>query len=226
MTVVAEILEASERVPTTQQIDLFVESLVSAPLRDDRATMEFPFFALQKRPLLTPIIYQDGNVSIRISPGERGIATIWDKDVLIYLSSLINSKSERGEAVSRTVRIAAYDLLRVTRRHTGKNGYQEIYDALSRLRSTTITTDIQSGGERETRGFGWIDSFRILTRESKAGNRVMQGLEITLNDWTFRALVQDRRVPAINPAYFDLTGRLERRLYEISRKPVGLPAAR
>ena len=74
-----------------EQIDLFVESIVAAPLRDDRATMEFPFFALQKRPLLMPILYQDGNVSIRISPGERGIATIWDKDVLIYLSSLINS---------------------------------------------------------------------------------------------------------------------------------------
>ena len=133
--------------------------------------MEFPFFALQKRPLLTPIIYQDGNVSIRISPGERGIATIWDKDVLIYLSSLINAKIERGEEVSRTVRIAAYDMLRVTRRHTGKNGYQEIYDALFRLRSTTITTDIQSGGERETRGFGWIDSFRILTKESKIARR-------------------------------------------------------
>ncbi len=217
-------LEVSTPVPPSQQIDLFVESMVAAPLRDDRATMEFPFFALQKRPLLTPIIYQDGNVSIRISPGERGIATIWDKDVLIYLSSLINSKIECGEEVSRTVRIAAYDMLRVTRRHTGKNGYQEIYDALFRLRSTTITTDIQSGGERETRGFGWIDSFRILTKENKAGNRVMQGLEITLNDWTFRALVKDRRVLAINPAYFDLTGGLERRLYEIARKHVGRQA--
>lgn len=215
---------ASDTVTVGPQIDLFVDSLVSAPLRDDRATMEFPFFALQKRPLLTPIVYQDGNVSIRISPGERGVATIWDKDVLIYLSSLINARIERGETVDRTVRIAAYDMLRVTRRHTGKNGYQEIYDALFRLRSTTITTDIQSGGERETRGFGWIDSFRILTRENKAGSRVMQGLEITLNDWTFRALVKDRRVLAINPAYFDLTGGLERRLYEIARKHVGRQA--
>jgi plasmid replication initiation protein len=211
----------TEVVLAQNQIDLFVESLVAAPLRDDRATMEFPFFALQKRPLLTPITYHDGNVSIRISPGERGVATIWDKDVLIYLSSLINAKIERGEEVSRTVRIAAYDMLRVTKRHTGKNGYQEIYDALFRLRSTTITTDIQSGGERETRGFGWIDSFRILTRERKGGSRVMQGLEITLNDWTFRALVKDRRVLAINPAYFGLTGGLERRLYEIARKHVG-----
>jgi plasmid replication initiation protein len=224
MPVASSELSGSEVVIPGEQIDLFVESMVAAPLRNDRATMEFPFFALQKRPLMTPIIYQDGNVTIRVSPGERGIASIWDKDVLIYLSSLINAKIERGEEVSRTVRIAAYDMLRVTRRHTGKNGYQEIYDALFRLRSTTITTDIQSGGERETRGFGWIDSFRILTKETKAGNKVMQGLEITLNDWTFRALVKDRRVLAINPAYFDLTGGLERRLYEIARKHVGRQA--
>ena len=224
MAVTISMQDSLEPSPTGQQTELFIKTLVSASLRGDRATMEFPFFALQKRPLLTPIIYQDGNVAIRISPGERGIATIWDKDVLIYLSSLINSKIERGEEVSRTVRIAAFDLLRVTRRHTGKNGYQEIYDALFRLRSTTITTDIQSDGERETRGFGWIDSFRILTKENKAGNRVMQGLEITLNDWTFRALVKDRRVLAINPAYFDLTGGLERRLYEIARKHVGRQA--
>ena len=208
-------------VPSGRQIDLFIESLIAAPLRDDRVTMEFPFFALQKRPLQTPLLYQDGNVSIRISPGERGIATIWDKDVLIYLASLINSRIERRELVSRTVQIAAYDLLRVTRRHTGKNAYQEIYDALFRLRSTTITTDIEAGGERETRGFGWIDSFRILTHQTKAGKKVMKGLEITLNDWTFRALVKDRRVLAINPAYFDLTGGLERRLYEVARKHVG-----
>jgi hypothetical protein len=65
-----------------------------------------------------------------------------------------------------------------------------MYDALFRLRSTTITTDIQSGGERETRAFRWIDGFRILTKENKTGSRVMQGPEITLNDWTFRAPVK------------------------------------
>ena len=45
-----------------------------------------------------------------------------------------------------------------------------------------------------------------------------------LNDWTFRALVKDRRILAINPAYLDLTGGLERRLYEIARKHVGRQA--
>ena len=204
-----------------RQIDLFVETLVSAPLRDDRATMEFPFFALQKQPVMQSLVYQDGAVAIRVSPGERGIATIWDKDVLIYLQSLLNGRIERGEPVSRTVQITAHDLLRVTKRHTGKNAYQELYDALFRLRSTTITTDIQSGGRKQARGFGWIDSFELISHETRTGRQVMKALTITLNDWTFRALVEDRRVLAINPAYFELTGGLERRLYELARKHVG-----
>ena len=48
-------------VPPGRQIDLFIESSIAAPLRDDRVTMEFPFFALQKRPLLTPLLYQLGD---------------------------------------------------------------------------------------------------------------------------------------------------------------------
>ena len=82
----ASLSSGSEVVSAGEQIDLFVESLVAAPLRDDRAT-GVSVLRPPERPLLTPITYQDGNVSIRISPGERGIATIWDKDVLIYLSS-------------------------------------------------------------------------------------------------------------------------------------------
>ena len=216
------IMDMSESATTDGgQIDLFLENLVGARLRDDRILMEFPFFSLQKQPLMAPLIYQDGNVSVRVSPGERGIATIWDKDVLIYLTSLINAKIERGEAVSRTLTVAAHDMLRATGRPSGKTAYQEIYDALFRLRSTTITTDIASAGSKEVRGFGWIDSFRILSHTNRAGREVMKGLEITLNDWTFRALVKDRRVLAINPSYFELTRGLERRLYEIARKHCG-----
>jgi hypothetical protein len=40
----------SEVVLAGEQIDLFVESLVSAPLRDDRATMEFPFSPSRSAP--------------------------------------------------------------------------------------------------------------------------------------------------------------------------------
>ena len=203
------------------QVDLYLDSLVSAPLKDDRALMEFPWFSLQKRPRMEPFVYDDGRVQIRVSPGEKGLATIWDKDVLIYVASLLNDRLERGQPVERTVRFAAHDLLKVTGRGTGKRSYELLLDALFRLRSTTIETTIASGDQRERRGFGWIETWRVVERKTESGRRIMAAIEVTLNDWMFRALVQERRVLTINAAYFELEGALERRLYELARKHVG-----
>jgi hypothetical protein len=99
-----------------KQVDLFLDSLINAPFKDDRALMEFPFFSLQKAPRKRPLVYDDGKIKIEIRPGDRGIATIWDKDVLIYLASIINDRIERGLPVERCIRFNAYNLLKVTGR--------------------------------------------------------------------------------------------------------------
>lgn len=204
-----------------KQVDLFLDSLINAPIKDDRALMEFPFFSLQKSPRLRPHIYDDGRVRIEVRPGERGIATIWDKDVLIYLASIINDRIERNLPVDKTVRFSAHNFLAVTGRGSGKRAYELFLDALFRLRSTTILTTIEAGETKERRGFGWIETFRIIERNTKAGKKVMAACEITLNDWMFRAIVQDRRVLTINPGYFQLSMGLKRRLYELARKHCG-----
>lgn len=208
----------------SQQVDLFLDSLINAPVKDDRALMEFPFFSLSKTPRHEPIEYRDANATIRITAGEKGIATIWDKDVLIYIASLINDRVERGLPVDRTIKFAGYDLLRVTRRvkkSAGKTDYEALKDTLFRLRSTTITTDIQSDGDAEDRGFGWISDYRIVRRTDSAGKRVMECVEVVLSDWMYRAIARERRVLTINPDYFELTKGLERRLYELARKHCG-----
>ena len=204
-----------------QQVDLFLDSLVGVPLKDDRALMEFPFFSLQKQPRMDPLVYDDGRTQIKIEPGPKGLATIWDKDVLLYVVSLLNERIERGLAVEHTVRFSAHDLLRVTGRGTGKRSYELLLDALYRLRSTNIVTSIESADLRDRRGFGWIETWRVVERKTVKGRKVMAAIEITLNDWMFRALVQERRVLTINPAYFDLEGGLERRVYELARKHLG-----
>jgi plasmid replication initiation protein len=203
------------------QVDLLLDTIGNVPLKDDRALMEFPFFALEKRPRMEPLVYDDGRVQIRISPGERGMATIWDKDLLIYLASLMNDRLDRGLEVSRTVTFSAHDFLTLTGRGTSNAVYEQFKDTLFRLRSTTITTSILAGDEREERGFGWVDNFRIVRKELRSGRKVMSGIEVTLNDWMFRAIVKDRRVLTINPRYFSLTMGLERRLYELARKHLG-----
>ncbi|MEK0085308.1 replication initiator protein A [Benzoatithermus flavus] len=206
---------------TGKQVDLFLDSLINAPIKDDRALMEFPFFSLQKAPRMKPLVYDDGKIKVEVRPGDKGIATIWDKDVLIYLASIINDRLERGLPVEKTIRFNAHNLLQVTGRGSGKRAYELLLDAMFRLRSTTIVTTIEADEIKERRGFGWIETFRVIERRNKAGKKVMAACEITLNDWMFRAIVKDRRVLTINPAYFNLTMGLERRLYELARKHCG-----
>jgi len=206
---------------TTTQIDFFLGSIVDAPIKDNHDLMSYPFFALTKRPRMEPIIYQEGGVKIVVNPGNKGMATIWDKDILLYLVSALNERIQRNMEVDRTIQFNAYDLLRWTGRNFGKTDYELLFDAIYRLRSTTIETTIETGGTVERRGFGWIDNFRIITRETRRGAKVMAACEIMLNDWMFRAIVQDRRVLTIDPGYFALTQGLERRLYEIARKHCG-----
>jgi plasmid replication initiation protein len=206
---------------TGKQVDLFLDSLINAPIKDDRALMEFPFFSLQKTPRMRPLVYDDGKVRIEVRPGDRGIATIWDKDVLIYAASIINDRLERGLPVERTLRFSAHNLLQSTGRGSGKRAYELLLDAMFRLRSTTIVTTIEAGEVKERRGFGWIETFRVIERKTRGGKKVMAACEITLNDWMFRAIARDRRVLTISPRYFGLGMGLKRRLYELARKHCG-----
>ncbi|MEM7591364.1 MAG: replication initiator protein A [Cyanobacteria bacterium P01_A01_bin.83] len=185
-----------------KQIDLFLGNIADAPFKDDRILMEFPFFSIQKQPKMTPILFEDDKVKIKVEPGAKGIATVWDKDILIYLATLLNDRLEKGLPVSRTVQFAAYDCLKSTGRGTGKRSYELFLDALYRLRSTNITTTIEANRQTERRGFGWIETWRVIEREKADGSRIMGGVEVTINDWMFRAITQERRVLTINERYF------------------------
>ena len=206
---------------TTTQLALFSEYKKDLPLKDDRALMEYPFFSLQKNPLMTPIIYENGEVEITIEPGPRGIATIWDKEILIYLASILNERIERREAVSKTVQFVASDFLKRARRGTGKRSYQLLLDALDRLRNTSIRTSIASNDVRERRGFGWIETWRAIERKKPNGQPILAGIEVTLNDWMFRAITKERRILTLDERYFLMTKGLDRRLYELARKHCG-----
>jgi plasmid replication initiation protein len=208
---------------TEQHVDVVLDGLLNAPLKDERALMEFPFFALTKRPRTTPFVYDDGAVRLEVQPGHKGIATIWDKDVLIYCASVINDRIERGLEVQPRLRFSAFEFLRLTGRSTSARGYALFLDALDRLQSTAVRTTITSGHEdvEERRAFSWVDKYRIVTRRNKAGRQTMAAVEVWLNDWLWRALVENRRVLTISPDYFALDMGLERRVYELARKHCG-----
>ena len=156
-------------------------------------------------------------VRIVIAPSALGLATIHDKDVLIYCISQLIAKMNTGAELQRTLHMKAHDLLVSTNRNTDGRAYEQLVAALDRLSGTRIRTNIKTGGVEDTDGFGLIDKWKIV-RQTASGR--MTELRITLSDWVFNA-VAAREVLTLSRDYFRLRKPLERRLYELARKHCG-----
>ncbi|GAN90082.1 plasmid replication initiator [Gluconobacter frateurii M-2] len=180
--------------------------------------MEHPLFALKAgdRRVRT---YERNGLVVTVKPGSDGCATIHDKDLWIYCISQLVEAKNRGRPITPTVRFTAYDFLRSTNRSTGGVGYRRIVGMLARLRGTGIETNIETNGQRERRGFGLIDSWRIVEK-SPTDDRVI-AIEVDLPHWLFRS-VATMRVLTLSRDYFKLRKPLERRIYELARKHCGL----
>jgi plasmid replication initiation protein len=198
--------------------DFFVADILDWALKDDRHSMEHPMFSLSKKPDRQVRRYERNDVHVTIKPGADGMATIWDKDVLIYAISQLVEALNRNQPISRTVQLKAYDLLVATNRHTGGTNYDRLADAFRRLKGTVIETDITTNAVRQRRGFGLIDSWEIV--EKSPSNGRMVAIKLTLSEWLYNA-VAAREVLTLNREYFRLDGGVERRLYELARKHCG-----
>lgn len=207
-----------------RQFDLFVPYLSDIPLRDQRDTMERPFFSLSKRKRLKPINYTspDGSVWVRVQPHQDfGMATIWDADVLIWAASKITDEIVRrglNDLPGPTIRFHPYDLLKSIRRHTGGDQYARLKEALDRLKFTAIKTNIRSEGRKKESAFNWLESWTDDVDQASGESR---GMTITLSSWLYNGIIDQRQVLAIHPDYFILTGGLERWLYRVARKHAG-----
>ena len=151
----------------------------------------------------------------------KGLATIYDKDILIFAISQIMAKLNDGQPVSPRVRINTRDFLIFCNRDTGGKDYKAFIAALERLRETTISTNIRTGDEEQIETFGLIDASSIR-REKGLDGRLLW-VEVTLSDWVFRA-IRAGEVLTLNRDYFRLGKPYERRAYEIARKHCGRKA--
>lgn len=203
------------------QFDLFIPLMRDLPLKDQRETMERPFFSLQKRKRLKPIEYQsaDGEVRVKVEAVPAyGMATIWDGDILIWAASALNRfRAEGRNDIPRELKTTAYDLLRSIQRDTGGKGYVELKAALDRLATTTIFTSIRAKRGRDSR-FSWLDEWSVevdpITEKPIA-------LKIVLSNWVYEGIINEKSVLTMHPDYFQLSGGLERALYRIARKHAG-----
>ncbi|MDV7400068.1 replication initiator protein A, partial [Arthrospira platensis SPKY1] len=100
--------------------------------------------------------YESGPNYLEVKPSAEGLATIHDRDILIYCISQIMAGLNQGKEVSQTLRFKAYDLLVATNRNTAGAGYGQLRAALARLQGTQIETNITSGGVEQ------LDIFSII----------------------------------------------------------------
>src|ERR1035438_2531194 len=197
--------------------DFFICDVTDAIPKDDMGSMEHPIFSLATKPDLSVREYEHRGVKVTIAPSILGLATIHDKDILIYCISQLVAKMNAGTPLHKTLHLKAYDLLVSTNRNTDGRGYEQLEAALDRLSGTRIKTNIKTNQESIKEGFGLIDSWRVI-RNTKSER--MSEIQITLSDWVFNAVL-GREVLTLHRDYFRLRKPLERRIYELARKHCG-----
>ena len=212
---------ARKRKTVGEQFDLFLPYIADLNFRDQREMMERPFFSLAKTKRMKPIDYNspDGKLWVHVSANpDYGMATIWDADILIYCASMLADMARRGQNdIPRTLNIMPYDLLRAIGRPTTGRAYELLGQALDRLVSTTIKTNIRAENRREAT-FSWLDGWTQLVDEKTERSR---GMTLEISNWFWEGVLMKGGVLSIDRAYFDISGGRERWLYKVARKHAG-----
>lgn len=186
--------------------------------RDAQDLMAHPFFSLGKSRRTAPIDFRSSTVTVRVEGTlEHGIATIWDADVLIWAASQLVEARDAGIITSRLIRATPYEILRFIGRGTSQRDYVRLKAALDRLQTTSVATSIRETTGRRLHRFSWINEWKELAaRDGKP-----LGIELILPDWFYAGVLDRALVLTIDPAYFRLTGGIERWLYRLVRKHGG-----
>lgn len=209
------------RLTEDQRAALFAACFTNVPIRDQRDTMERPFFSLSKTPRLVPIEYQSGEIIVRVrGVNPFGIATIWDADLLAWCATQLIEADSRGQPTSPTLHFEPYKFFAAIGRSTGGKDYAELRASLRRLASTYVETSIEhkpTKREYGLSGFHWIEKWGEYVDEHGRP----AGVSVTLPEWLYHGILNKRSVLSIHRDYFQLTGGLERWLYRVARKHAG-----
>ena len=199
-----------------KQNDFFICDVFDS-FKDDIASMEHPVFSLSKKPDHRLLVYEKNGNTIMIKPSYTGLATIFDKDILLYLASALVSAKNNGLPISKTVRFSTYDYIVSTNKSLGGMQYKQFQEGLERLSGTRIQTNIKTNDQEITEEFGLIDKWKTVKDDAKGKTLAV---EVVLSDWFYNSIIGNA-VLSIDRDYFRLRKPIERRLYELARKHCG-----
>ena len=98
--------ERSPLLPIRHQPDFFVCDIFDAAVKADAAAMEHPIFSLSKKPDMKIRRYENGEKWAEVRPSVKGLATVFDRDILIYcISQLIAAEHVHRDQLARINRL-------------------------------------------------------------------------------------------------------------------------
>jgi len=197
----------------------FVANAAFVPTKGMEPLMGTSWFSMEKTPRKTPITHEYKNYFVEISPGKHGIATYWDQDVLLFAISQLIQGIKDGREIIPKVNFTGYDFFRHTQqRWVGKKSYDALQNALRRLQSTTIRTNIKANGKviDAEKGTSWITGYRTVIDDD--GKTYFQ---IDIPDHLFDWVQNKRNWLTLDSSYFSIMGGVERFVYLWCRKAAG-----
>lgn len=206
-----------------KQLDLFIALPADMPAKNGQDLMARAWFSLSKRKRMKPIEHRIGEDFVKVLPTEKGMATVWDQDFIMFVISqwieAINKQIITLDSREKLTKLSfnPYDYMRWKgiKRPSGKH-YQEFRASIDRLASTYIETSLQVDERtRITQGFNWITYWTL--EEDKISDANMT---VHLPDFIWN-VVKRKNILTIDDAYFSITGGLERFLYLYCRKAAG-----
>jgi Replication initiator protein A len=177
--------------------DFFIADILDWELKDDRHSMEHLMFALSKIPDIRARRHEHNGNSITVTPSIKGLAVIWDKDILIYAVSPTRNlqvavDSTRADswchALVTSVFALAVRCRRIARRARSGGGSHDDLALGATLRSCAETTAAPSSQADQQILAGRAFSLEpILPRDTiliwcRMNHNVRRALEVVIND--------------------------------------------
>jgi len=207
------------------QYNLFEIAIESSEIRlkSERESMSVPMVSLSRTKRTKPIKWKGskGQYVVVSASSEYGIATIKDKDIILWICSQLNTMVDAGNLnPERVIATTSYALLKGIGRTKGRSkknlsggDYKNLESALDRLTSTVVKTNINPPKGKRKDTFQWLGGYTYHPDSGK--------LLLAVPEWLYRSVVTNRSILTISPKYFTLKTNLEKWLYSIARRHGG-----
>ena len=219
------------------QMDFLVPGLYELGGRDNRSLMDVAVYRLSKTNKRAGEIirYELPDGYIEVKAGPDGMASVWDYDIVVMMTSHLNEAANRwregkADKPGRTFKPHTSDILKFARRGDGSRQVEELEGALDRLKGTTIKnvrgyTEADGRKMRETEAESLISRYRVLSRTDTG--RISE-VEIEAPQWLYDRIVEGKQpdVLTVHPDYFLIDPGIGRFVYRLARRAAGKGAAK